>query len=448
MKSKTFLGLASALIFGAALFLGLAVVVILYFGSLRGAPEEEASLATTNDESTADEFVVLYDSANQTITRVKLNDGSSQTFELGLAENVYVWQRALSHDGRLLAFCTVDQRVEGTSSIRLIVRDIVASQNIYEQDFGNIPGCNPSAFSPDKQRLAVGFVYNSPIEGQMNYPDEPDWALRVLDVNSGNIVQEINADSSNAPAFGSMTGYWFEEGISPMAKVIYFGADHIYFLAYPFVGRDGPPAVPAFRWDFASNSLSEIEGLGNNGASFLPQTGEIVYPYHNPAFPAAQPMGPMALANEIVISDSEGTRTIYRDTENVIASVLFVNGGRQLAVFLVPHYVPENEATAPTNRHILLNRDGTVENLNSASQNYAQIFATSDGFGILKVEQRDNGGGNWSNFHQIFVYENEQLNRIWELDAAMSPRGAVWMELTWASPQNIAPNLEPFVAIN
>lgn len=451
MKTKQIVGIASALIFGAALFMVVAVAGILYLGSLRENNTAGAvALTSSNSESTPPNFVALYDNTTQQIVRINLSDGSNQNFDLGLSpNNSYISGRAISRDGRFIAYCAVVLQDDVYVTNSLVVRDLEAGQNTFVKDFGNIPGCNAGAFSPDGNYVAVGFVFNSPIMGQMDFPDEPNWALRVFDVQSGNVAYELSANSANVPDFEAMDDYWFEEGISPMPSVLDFGETSIHFLAFPFVGRDGPPAAPSFRWDFATGSLTQLEGLGNNGATLLASTGEIAYPYHNPAFPAAQAMGPIPLANEIRLSDANGSRTIYRDTEHVIASLSFVNGGRQLAVLFIPNANPDKPDEIAVNRYILINRDGSVENLNSASQYYAPIFPTNSGFGVLRIEQRtDAASGNFSNFHQVLRYENGELTVLWELDAGMNAMGQVWMGVFGATPQSIAPNLTPFVGID
>jgi hypothetical protein len=449
MKTKTMLGLASLMVFGAALLMGIAVMVIFFLAGQRGN-EAEGSLSNPNETtpSTSDEVVLLFDGYNGAVTRIHLNNGSSETFGLGLSlGNSYVGGRAFSSDGRLMAFCVID-RLSNTEVVsRFIIRDVEAGTNLHEENFGNIPACNPKAFSPDNSKVAVGFVFNSVITGELNFPDEPNWALRIYELQTGTVVQEINADSPNMPDFGSMTDFWYEPGMSPMMDVIDYSVNTITFLAYPFVGRDGPPAAPAYRWDLTTNQLTQIEGLGINGATYLSASHEIAYPYLNEDFPAAQPMGPVNLANEIRLSDANGTRTIYRDTENVITNLRFVNGGRQLAVMLIPAGDPDSQMEPAPVRYILLNRDGSVENVNSASPYFVQIFGTSNGFGVLRIEPRQNDAGEYFNFHQVLTYQNGELATVWEYTPPQVVNGQIWMELLWASPQQIAPNLAPFVAI-
>jgi hypothetical protein len=264
------------------------------------------------------------------------------------------------------------------------------------------------------------------------------------------MLQEISADSPNAPDFESMEEYWFEPGISPMPDVIDYSVTRIIFVAYPFVGRDGPPAVPAFAWNLTNNELTPLEGLDNVGSTYLSATEEIAYPYLNEAFPAAQPMGPVPLANEIRITDASGTRTIYRDSENVVTNLRFVNGGRQISAMLIPAADPNGQMEPMPARYILINRDGTVENLNSASTNFVQLFSTNNGFGVLKIEQQQLPENRFVNFHQILTYTNGNLVEVWEFMPEVVPpeTGQIYMELLWSSPLYAAPNLQPFTAIN
>jgi hypothetical protein len=452
MKTKTMLGIASLMVFGAALFLGIAVLVIFLLA--RGGDNNETASRADNAEVinvAPDEEVMLFDSYNGDVIRIKLADGSSQNYDLGFGNaEIYLGGRAVSSDGRLLAYCAFERLNEVDVNNRFAVRDLEAGVNLIEQNFGNIPGCNVGAFSPDNSKVAVGFVFNSVITSELNFPNEPNWALRIFDVQSGAMLQEISADSPNAPDFESMDEYWFEPGISPMPDVIDYSVTRIIFVAYPFVGRDGPPAVPAFAWNLTNNELTPLEGLDNVGSTYLSATEEIAYPYLNEAFPAAQPMGPVPLANEIRITDASGTRTIYRDSENVVTNLRFVNGGRQISAMLIPAADPNGQMEPMPARYILINRDGTVENLNSASTNFVQLFSTNNGFGVLKIEQQQLPENRFVNFHQILTYTNGNLVEVWEFMPEVVPpeTGQIYMELLWSSPLYAAPNLQPFTAIN
>jgi hypothetical protein len=453
MKTKTMLGIASLMVFGAALFLGIAVLVI--FMLARGGDNSpEASVADNSEviNVAPDEEVMLFENVNSEAIRINLSTGSSQSIDLGLAENnIYLSGRTVSNDGRLLAYCAVERDANGVDvTSRFAVRDLETGTNLIEQNFGNIPACNPGAFSPDSTKVAVGFVFNSAFTGENSFPNEPAWALRVFDVQSGALVHEFSANSPNAPDFGAMEEYWFEPGMSPMPDVVDYSVTRIIFVAYPFVGRDGPPAVPAFAWYLPNNELRPVEGLENVGSTYLSATEEVAYPFLNEAFPAAQPMGPIPLANEIRIQDASGTRTIYRDSENVVTNLRFVNGGRQIAAMLIPGGDPNGQMEPMPARYILINRDGTVENLNSASPNFVQLFPTNNGFGVLKIEQQQLPENRFVNFHQILTYTNGNLVEVWELTPEAIPpeQGQIYMELLWSSPQNAAPNLSPFTELN
>src|SRR5215213_545050 len=94
MKTKTMLGIASLMVFGAALFMGLAVVAIFFL----------------TNQNTSDEVVLLFDGYSGEVTRIHLNNGSSETFSLGLSlGNSYIGGRAFSSDGRLMGFCVIDR---------------------------------------------------------------------------------------------------------------------------------------------------------------------------------------------------------------------------------------------------------------------------------------------------------------------------------------------------
>lgn len=449
MKPKTFAIIASSMIFGAAILMGIAVVAIMLLSRNNEtlAAANTAELTESEQNLTAQttppiDFVYLVEGQTNNLIRVNTVDGSTQELSLGLTPDlIYVTNMAFTDDGRLVAFCAVEQAGDNGTTTRLIVRDINAGTNIMEQSYNNLPGCNPSVFNADASQLAVGFVFNSDFDGQ-NFPNEPDWALRVFDINTGNVVHELSKNSPNAPDYESMReDFWFEDGISAMTRAIQLTEDEVLFTAFPFIGRDGPLRVPAHRWNLLTDEVTPIEGLTELGATFLAETGEIVYPYLDKSLPAGQPMGPMPLANTVRINDNGIVRTIYQNTEDVIAATRFITGGEQIAVTIVPAWDENNpnEQPAPT-RDIILNRDGSIDDFDEAFIYHYHALGTDDGFIMGSVTQNDQVAQKY----ELMRYQNGQLTTIW---TRTGQEGNIWLEFVWSPPMTVSPNLPDFTPI-
>lgn len=446
MKTRTLLSIVSLMIFGAALLLGIAVIAIVMLGSWfdttpANAVSPVSETYALNTENTAS-VVYLASDREGTLLRVN-NDGTSQTFSLGLSENfLAVGSIAFSSDSRLAAFCPIERVNDEQTTRTLIVRDIEAGTNLLEIPYGSIPACNAEAFSPDNSTIAVSIVFNSAVEnysGSRN--DEPDWTLRLLDVNSGAVLREMSADSAFAPNFAAISNAWFDPRLPAMNQVLYYGNEEILFVAYPFYGGDGFLEVPGFRWNFASSTVTEVPGLGRFGADYLPATGELAYPMMDNNLPYAQPMGPAPTANTVQISDSSGTRTIYRNTEWVILQARFINGGRQIAVVLLPAFDPDVENPgAQGNRIEIINRDGTVQTLNDEFIGMQLLYGTGTGFTFQ-----------WTDFlnspptFYIEVYNGQSLQSIWSYTP---DAGNNWLNMVWAAPMPGISGLAPFQAAN
>ncbi len=448
MKPKTFAIIASSMIFGAAILMGVAVIAIMLLSrdneTLAAAntieindPEQSLAAQTT----AAVDFIYLSDSQASNLIRVNTIDGSQQNISLGITENhLYISNMAFSDDGRLVAFCAVERASDDSTTTRLIIRNLNTASNLMEQSYNNLPGCNPSVFNAGATQLAVGFVFNSAFDGQ-NYPDEPDWALRIFDINTGNIIHELSKDSPNAPDYESMRDdFWFEEGISAMTRAVELTKDDVLFTAFPFIGRDGPLRVPAHRWNLLTDEVTPVEGLTELGATFLAETGEIVYPYLDESLPAGQPMGPMPLANTVRINDNGSIRTIYQNTEDVIAATRFISGGEQIAVTIVPAWDENNpEQIAPT-RDIILNRDGSIDDFDEAFIYHYHARGTDDGFIMGSVTQNDQ----IAQKYELMRYQDGQLTSIW---TRTGQEGNIWLEFVWSPPMPVNDNLPSFTPL-
>ncbi|MGB7341548.1 MAG: hypothetical protein WBC91_21805, partial [Phototrophicaceae bacterium] len=432
MKTKTLTLAVSAMILGTILVMGIAVGVILILGNPDNTSSINASAQSITNTNTSSDYVYLYDSFEHKLIQVMLADASEQLFDLGIPNDrsVYVNNIVISHDGRLGAFCAMDRTENDLVNYRLVVRDIMNEQNILNLALGQIPGCEIGQFNTSNSQIALGIIYNSIIEGANNFPEQPNWALRTFDIATGTIMNELNADMAQAPDFESMTErFWFSADISAMTRAVSFTDDEILFVAYPFVGRDGPPEVPAHRWNLRTGEVAFLEGLTHYGADVLVATGEIVYPYLDENYPAARLMGPAPEANSIRINDNGTIYTIYRNTEEVISRVTFINGGRQIAAVLTRGFDENNPQEGGTSRYEIINRDGSIGQSSTGFISFNPPFGTDDGMLMLNIDQ----GGAEGNAAQLVRYSNGASSIIWSTD--LSPQA--WLSLAWAAPMPV-----------
>ncbi|GAB5494279.1 MAG: hypothetical protein Phog2KO_44940 [Phototrophicaceae bacterium] len=449
MKNKISVLIISGVIFISALLAGLLIILMLLVSAnddatVANAPSSDTQpLARQSNPILSDNsnFVYLYDEQNSNLIRIYLDDGTEEQFSLNvpLDGSVYSSNLSFSDDGRLVAYCLTDYEQADKT---FIVRDIEAEENLLALSFGSISGCQVSDFNDTGTEVTLNLVINSPIENSLNFPNEPNWALRTIDIASGRITQELNADSANAPDYESMREtFWFEDGISAMTRAIHYGENEILMTAFPYVGRGGPLRVPAHRWNFADDNVTAIEGLTYLGASYLPETNEIVYPYLDEDYPAEQPPGPMPLANSIGIDDGNSIRTIYRNGDRVIANVSFINGGRQIATLLMAGADENNPSEIGRTRYEIINRDGSTGQVSTDFNSNNQIFGTQDGFLMLSISQLGAEG----NVHEIVSYRDGAMTTIWSYTP---PQPHVWLGLVWSPPMTTVDNLAPFVSID
>lgn len=447
MKTKTLTLIASGMIFGAALLTGIAVIVILMMSN-NNTPATSPLIQEPDSSTEIDkvDFVYLFDSQNFNLLQVSTTNASQQEFSLGLPgdDSVYVYSLSFSDDGRYIAFCTNERQSleEGYVEHRLIVRDIEAGQNLLEIPFGRIAACEVSAFNESGTEVAIGMVFNSIIEGRVNFPDDPNWALRTYDIATGTITHDLNADSDNAPDYESMrTDFWFEEGISAMTRALYFDDNQILLNAYPYIGRDGPLRTPAHHWDLNNGTVTPVDGLTYLGADYLPETGEIVYPYLDENFAYASPPGPMPRANTLQINDNGEIRTIYRTDEAVIANATFINGGTQIAAMLIPGFDHNDPgAIMGDPRYQIINRDGSNGQVSSNFFSYNQLHGTGDGFIMLSVSHLGAEGNEYNLVH----YANNQNRVLWSNRVLPGQS----YQFAWSPDMILAGDLAPFATID
>ena len=379
-------------------------------------------------------YVFVFNGLSGQLVRIDAT-GSQTTFDLALPENSFVSgsAMALSADGNRIAYCPNTpgtESAQGTST--LIVRDLAANANVLEIPLGPSIGCQVSdqSLSGDGTQVAVSLVRYFP--GDTNTDtSNPMWHVTIYDINSGSVIHELSADSSEVAAAGVIMG------TALMPDVRYFANNQIIFAEVPW-GIGGSPEWRAFTWDLNSSTLTldETGRWGKSGLSAQSTTGELVWLDSDPALAASDPGGPIPAFNIVRLADKTGQeRAIYHNGERILIDTAFINGGAQLGLtWMTPFDIdnPEQQMTS----WVALERDGSVTPLGEGAA-YVRMVDGPGGAAIFQLHVDETA------FAQSFALDylaNGATTRLWEA-ADMG-----W-ELVGATPAPVAGNLSAFPAI-
>lgn len=372
----------------------------------------------------------LYNGMTKELLRVNA-DGSTESFNLGLAENEYVgsFDMAFSSDGGRVAFCVpVFDMQSSQGRATLVVRDIAASTDILRQDLGEAIGCRVgrAGFNDDASRLAVSLANPFP-------PDagRPIWRILLLDSATGATIEEINPTYPALAQFPLLT----EGPVLPYVQR--FTADELIFAEVPY-GIGGGGEWQAYRWSLDSGAVEPVEGWGHIGLAWLPTTQEIAYVAADESLPAAQPVGPFPPFNVVRLLDADGVpRIIYHNAEQSPVGTVFISGGRELAILLMEGYNTAQPDQAALQRWIALDRQGGSRALTEDSI-YVQLMGAPGGFVALSQRLNDQTMGT-QQFTLLYGADG-QSRELWT-----SPEGTEqsW-ELAWVTPVTPPADLPPF----
>lgn len=384
-------------------------------------------------------FVYLYNGGTKELVRVN-TDGSQTAYALGLDANTYVsaYDMTFTPDGSRVALCGLTYSENSPQGVTtLYFRDIANQTNILQIDLGNSIGCRTGkyALSDDGTQLAVGLIRYFPTDATV--PDAPPmdtsgpaWEVKVYDIASGNLVNEMNATTPAASIAGELSGGAF------LPDVRYFANKQIIFAEMPY-GIGGALDMPVYLWTLADGSLQPYQWYGNPGVDFLP-TGELIWIDDDPGLPAAEPMGPIGFYNVLLYADKSGEppRLIYHSPDWTLADAKFINNGQQIAVLLLPGFDPNNPEMQPS-KWVALDRAGTVTGL-ATVPNYAQLLAAPNGYVLLDFTFQN--PAEYANPLYTLRYGTTTL---WQ-NAPADP--SVNWELAWVTPSPMAEGLQPFPA--
>jgi hypothetical protein len=379
-------------------------------------------------------FVYLFDSVNNELVRV-YETGDMEIYSLGLEANeiTSIRDMAISDDGSLLVFCKMIVGSPNPTARTLIVRDIASNANLSETPVDVLyTGCRPTAFNADASQFVLGLAAEVGFDANTGQPvasEDISWRLQVIDTQTGDILNEINSTTPDAPVLEDYGG----AAVPVMAEVINFQDNIVIFRGIPYIGMGLPPEFPSWAWDLNSNTISPVANVGHNFGDYIAQTGELAYPALDESLPAAQPGGPISQANVVRLQTSDGaTQTIYQNSEDVIVATRFVNDGEAIAVLLVEGFDPNNPNDSFPTRHVLVDRDGNVTEVGEVYENFTQIAPVPGGAVIT--------WGEWladaDPIAKLGIVENGTLREIWSYTPP-AERGYSFLEIVWSPPFNL-----------
>ena len=347
----------------------------------------------------------LYNVNSGELVRIA-SDGSQQTIDLGLGGDVYVDPQsiAFSADGTRAAYCAFVFQEDNVINMRLVVRDVLAGENLFARDLPNVVDCrvSPKGFSAAGNQIVVGVVnYLSP---GSDATDRPIWELLIIDAATGNLEEALNANTPFLAELGR------DQQAAYMPDVRLFDDQRVIFAQIPLTGSSGGVDAPAIEWGRATPSAIDVPQWGKFGLDVLEFTGEMVWIEHN-ADMAAGPQGNTVLPfNTLILAEPlQPARMIYHSPDRVILSAHFINGGSQIALQMADGV------------WLALDRAGNVSALPLGTGLYAEMVPTGTGY-----------------LHLNFDYESpEALRPITQVSFGSSlawESNSEFWSIVWASP--------------
>ncbi len=398
-----------------------------------------ATLALTSAQNNNTWTAYLFDDINYELIRVDAN-GNTEAFSLGLVENEFVadsWL-SISNSGELVAMCKV-ARSEGnvpSDTHILVVQNIETGAELYTETFEDVTHCSVTAFSEDDSLFALSLATQT-------FPASEDeeaistWSLNLVDVATGQMPASISNETPDMPVSDMFPDFAIN------ADVIRYIDNTITFMGIPAVGMGGPAMLPVYEWNADTDTIIQLEdAFGRVNSDYLAATGELVYPYLDEAINAAQPDGPLPIANSINVLDAEGNdNTIYQNEDQIIVRTIFVQNGEAIAIMLLEGFDPERDPQEMAMLSLVfLNRDGTLTAFEPNLDGNFWIENVSDGTLIVHTP---NPTGDTFPPTQILFWDGSDLTQIAEYLPDYS-NGWSPPQITWVSSSAVASDLPSF----
>lgn len=398
-----------------------------------------STLALTAAQDNNTWTAYLFDNINYELIRVDA-DGNTQAFSLGLAENESVadsWL-SISNSGELVAMCKV-ARSEGnvpSDTHILVVQNIETGAELYTETFEDVTHCSVTAFSEDDSLFALSLATQT-FAASEDEEAISTWSLSLIDVATGQFPASISNETPDMPVSDMFPDFAIN------ADVIRYIDNTITFMGIPAVGMGGPTMLPVYEWSVGTGTIIQLEdAFGRVNSDYLVSTGELVYPYLDETLDAAQPAGPLPMANSINILDADGNEaTIYQNEEQIIVRTIFVQGGEAIAIMLLEGFDPDREPQEMSMTSLVfLNRDGTLTTLEQEFSGRFWVENVSNGTLIIDTPNPDG-----ENFlpTQILFWDGSELTQIGEYTPDYS-NGWSPPQIIWVSSSAVASDLPPF----
>lgn len=373
-------------------------------------------------------WVFLFDQQNQQLVRVN-NLGESEEYGLGLADNTFIGGHDLTftEDGTIAAYCIQNMPPDSqTAALTVHVRDLAAETDTLTLDVGEGVACRVSAFNEDETLLAVGLARYYPGNPGAD-TTQPAWALLLIDLTTGETVQELNGDMVTLPPVGNFPLDSFLPEVKILTdeqaifQAIYFGGELI--------------TVPAFVWDRETGTVEpETSGMWENfGGDFLETTGEVAWMWLDPDRPIGQPGALGPLYNVALVNETE----IYSDPEWIVLDAKFVNNGQELAIYLLEPYNFDSATPQPQdNQLIAVSRDSDIRELGTYPS-FVQFRGAPDGLVVLWAD----APGDVPPTLHLDYHRSDVVTELWSKQSGHM--GISW-QLVWVSPGKIPGDMQSF----
>jgi len=380
-------------------------------------------------------FAYLYNQTTKELLRV-YQDGTQQSFNLGLDENTYVsgFDMGFTYTGSQVAFCTVQYPPDGSlGTATLVVRDIEAQTNLQTLDLGKAIGCRVGQQGYGGMMdsiLSVSLVRYMPGDPNAD-TSQPAWQILLLEPYMGMTLFELNANSPEVAAAGITNP-------GPMLPYVQrIDASSVIFAAVPY-GIGGGAEWPAYRWKI-NESVEAVQIWGNVSLDTLSLTDEKVWVSADPNQPAAQPFGPIPPYNIVKLADrNDEEQVIYYNGEWVVADAKFINNGRQVAVLLMSGADANDPNPPQINKWVAIDRNGNVTDL-YGEHFYAPLAAAPDGYVILDLTEP--AEGETIRTYTLVYGTDAGQTTLWSVQLEDFSRS--W-EIAWAAPTADDSSIQPF----
>lgn len=259
---------------------------------------------------------------NGPVVTVKRPEASGEA----LPRNV---QMVISHDGRHLLQAVA--LAAGDSALLHYDFATGALNEVFRT--GTSEGITLGVFNPTSSLAAVGVSQNQD-------PARSEWRVVVVDLGSSSVIGQITNSEVAAAMPASVSTALRDSAASTsgsfMAWPVFLGSDlslHVQ-LVLQFAG--GANSYPAFAWNLSVGTLEESPYVFS-GADVLPETGEMVYAYSDPAVPSLPQDSMVPVFNAIAVQAPGGTpSSAYTNGAAYHLGTSWADGGRRIIFLTSP----------------------------------------------------------------------------------------------------------------